>query len=149
MTTIPILGSGRKNLESVNKVFMFGILNKTKNYLKDTGTVGKVFKLYLIALGGLFLILCVICASTWMIPSSIFYGSNHELLKSISIWSFGGALYTFVYVVIPTVILCLIGYGINAAIEAIKDARDWTSFRYSDDHTPQLKELKAKHRKPY
>ena len=32
MTIIPTLQSGRKNLESVNKLFMFGILNKIKNY---------------------------------------------------------------------------------------------------------------------
>ena len=32
MIVIPTLQSGRKNLESVNKLFMFGILNKIKNY---------------------------------------------------------------------------------------------------------------------
>jgi hypothetical protein len=32
MIIIPTLQSGRKNLESVNKLFMFGILDKIKNY---------------------------------------------------------------------------------------------------------------------
>tara|TARA_Y100000588_G_scaffold98120_1_gene106612 strand:- start:211 stop:654 length:444 start_codon:yes stop_codon:yes gene_type:complete len=146
---------------------MFGILNKTKNYLKDTGTdyqrhvdkrlqkqldddtglkfyEGRVFTLFIKTLGGLFLVLFVFSALAWVAPE-IFstLGVGKEVTKWIAVYPLLVALAILVLMVV-TGFLGLIVELVDDAIDSIKD---WLSFRYSDDHIPHIREWKDRLKK--